>query len=97
MQAITRAIELVGGPSKLAAALGVTTQAVCFWRDGKRSVPVDRMGDIELITQRAVRRWDLRPDDWHRIWPELVAAEGAPAPCCEVAADSHDSAEVSHG
>ena len=26
----------------------------------------------------AVRRWDLRPDDWHRIWPELIGAEGAP-------------------
>lgn len=25
-----------------------------------------------------VRRWDLRPDDWHRIWPELIGAEGAP-------------------
>jgi hypothetical protein len=26
----------------------------------------------------AMRLWDLRPDDWHRIWPELVGAEGAP-------------------
>jgi hypothetical protein len=26
----------------------------------------------------SVRRWDLRPDDWHRIWPELVGADGAP-------------------
>lgn len=25
-----------------------------------------------------VRRWDLRPADWHRIWPELIGAEGAP-------------------
>jgi hypothetical protein len=25
-----------------------------------------------------VARWDLRPDDWHRIWPELIGAEGAP-------------------
>jgi hypothetical protein len=23
---------------------------------------------------------DLRPDDWHRIWPELIGAEGAPEP-----------------
>ena len=22
--------------------------------------------------------WDLRPDDWHRIWPELIGADGAP-------------------
>ena len=27
-----------------------------------------------------VKRWDLRPDDWHRIWPELIGADGAPEP-----------------
>ncbi|WP_316664524.1 transcriptional regulator [Ralstonia psammae] len=29
---------------------------------------------IEVATQGAVRRPDLRPDDWHLIWPELVSA-----------------------
>ena len=33
---------------------------------------------IELESVGAVRRWDLRPDDWHRIWPELVGVDGAP-------------------
>ncbi|MEN9316500.1 MAG: hypothetical protein RIS35_2893 [Pseudomonadota bacterium] len=33
---------------------------------------------IERATSGAVRRWDLRPDDWHLIWPELVGTEGAP-------------------
>ena len=33
---------------------------------------------IEVATSREVRRWDLRPDDWHRIWPELIGTEGAP-------------------
>jgi hypothetical protein len=23
-------------------------------------------------------RWDLRPHDWHLIWPELVDMTGAP-------------------
>lgn len=23
--------------------------------------------------------WDLRPNDWHRIWPELIGTPGAPA------------------
>lgn len=27
---------------------------------------------IETATQGAVTRRDLRPDDWHRIWPELA-------------------------
>lgn len=33
---------------------------------------------IEQDSKTEVRRWDLRPDDWHRIWPELIGAEGAP-------------------
>lgn len=33
---------------------------------------------IERATSGAVMRWDLRPEDWPRIWPELVGAEGAP-------------------
>jgi DNA-binding transcriptional regulator YdaS (Cro superfamily) len=34
--------------------------------------------EIERATEGRVRRWDLRPGDWHRIWPELIDAEGAP-------------------
>ena len=34
---------------------------------------------IERATSQRVRRWDPRPSDWHRIWPELIGAEGAPA------------------
>lgn len=33
---------------------------------------------IERESLHQVRRWDLRPLDWHRIWPELVNVEGAP-------------------
>lgn len=34
---------------------------------------------IERETLGKVARWDLRPADWHRIWPELITAPGAPA------------------
>lgn len=34
---------------------------------------------IERATGGAVKRWDLRPKDWHLIWPELIGTEGAPA------------------
>lgn len=34
--------------------------------------------DLERATGGAVRRWDSRPADWHRIWPELVGTKGAP-------------------
>jgi DNA-binding transcriptional regulator YdaS (Cro superfamily) len=33
---------------------------------------------LERSTNGALRRWDLRPDDWHEHWPELIGAEGAP-------------------
>lgn len=33
---------------------------------------------IEKATDGKVTRWDLRPGDWWRIWPELVDAPGAP-------------------
>jgi DNA-binding transcriptional regulator YdaS (Cro superfamily) len=33
---------------------------------------------IERATGGAVMRWDLRPDDWHLIWPELQAFPDAP-------------------
>jgi DNA-binding transcriptional regulator YdaS (Cro superfamily) len=78
MQAIERAINIAGGPAKVAAALGVSTQAVCFWRDGARSFPAQHCAPLESASGQAVRRWDLRPNDWHLIWPELVGAEGAP-------------------
>ena len=65
--------------TELAAALGVSKAAVSQWFGVKWRVPVGRCAAIEAATGRAVMRWDLRPDDWHRIWPELVGAEGAPA------------------
>lgn len=33
---------------------------------------------IERESEGSVRRWDLRPSDWHRHWPELIGTEGAP-------------------
>jgi len=33
---------------------------------------------IELESGHEIRRWDLRPNDWHLIWPELKDADGAP-------------------
>jgi len=42
-------------------------------------VPIEHCAAIEAATARAVMRWDLRPDDWWRIWPELIGTPGAPA------------------
>lgn len=78
MEAIKRAVEAVGSQAALASLLNVKQPTVSEWSRGERPVPIERCVDIERATAGAVRRWDLRPDDWHRIWPELIGAEGAP-------------------
>jgi DNA-binding transcriptional regulator YdaS (Cro superfamily) len=52
-----------------------------LWQVAKkdRPAPADLCADLERACNFEVRRWDLRPVDWHRIWPELVGTEGAPA------------------
>ena len=34
---------------------------------------------LELATGGAITRKEMRPDDWHLIWPELAATEPATA------------------
>lgn len=45
---------------------------------GFRPCATDLAVSIETESQRAVRRWDLRPADWHRHWPELKEDPAAP-------------------
>lgn len=33
---------------------------------------------LEKESGGRLMRWDVRRSDWHRIWPELVDADGAP-------------------
>lgn len=35
---------------------------------------------IERATGGVCKRWDLRPNDWWRHWPDLIGTPGAPAP-----------------
>lgn len=54
--------------------IGVSQPIVSGWaNDGL--VPEKRAVQIEVATDGAVTRRDLRPDDWHEIWPELVISE----------------------
>ena len=65
MKPFDKALEIVGGPSKLAAQLNVTVQAVCFWRDEKRQLPAEHCPSIERATDGVVRCEELRPDvEW---------------------------------
>ncbi|MCL2656846.1 MAG: helix-turn-helix domain-containing protein [Betaproteobacteria bacterium] len=76
MKTIVNAIALLGGPSKAAATLNVTIQAVCFWRDGKRRLPAERCPAIERATGGAVTCEELRPDvDWAYLRGTAPSAE----------------------
>ena len=73
---IQEACDVCGGQSALARRLGVTAPTVAQWLKRDRPVPPERCVEIEAAT--GVRRWALRPDDWHRIWPELTLDPAAP-------------------
>jgi DNA-binding transcriptional regulator YdaS (Cro superfamily) len=62
------------------------------WLTGKRPVPPHFCPAIERFTQSRVRVWELRPTDWHLIWPALVGTAGAPA--LPVAANDAQALEV---
>lgn len=68
MKPIDRAISYMGNASRLAEAMGVTLQAVCFWRDGKRKVDAETAMLMERVTNRAVTCEELCPTaDWAYI------------------------------
>lgn len=52
--------------------LGVTPEFVSQLKRRIRPIPLDRCVSIEQATDGEVSRKDLRPDDWHLIWPELA-------------------------
>lgn len=68
--------------AELRAAAGIKSDAqVRQWQHGyagRLPSPASCVA-IERATEGAVRRWDLRPGDWHQIWPELIDVDGAPA------------------
>lgn len=75
MKAIDIAVDCLGGVGKLAAAIGVSQAAVSNWRARGSSPDAIHCTAIERATGGAVTRRDLRPDDWHLIWPELATEQ----------------------
>lgn len=73
MNFIKLACEALGSQAALARQLGVTPAAVSQWLKGSRPVPPRQCTAIERATAGQVTRRDLRPHDWHLIWPELVS------------------------
>lgn len=69
-----------GGVIALAELLGISSVylfQLAARQNGREPSP-ELCVRIEGATHQEVRRWDVRPHDWHLIWPELIAADGAP-------------------
>lgn len=78
-EAAAKVIGLMGGPVQAARALGIPRyQTVQSW--AVNGVPVHYCAACEQIVDGKVMRWDLYPDDWRAIWPELKALANAPQP-----------------
>jgi len=66
------ACDVVGGMGVLSRLLGVSAPTVSQWKSGVRPIPIERCAAIEKITGGKVTRQEMRPKDWHLIWPELT-------------------------
>lgn len=64
-----------GAATRLAREISGHVNDVVQWSMEKKEVPVRRAVAVERATGGAVTRQDLRPNDWHEIWPELATPE----------------------
>lgn len=60
--------------AEFARAINVSAALLHQWIEGIRPVAIQHCPTIEKQTCGKVTRKELRPDDWHKIWPELAAA-----------------------
>ena len=60
--------------AEFARAINVSAALLHQWIKGIRPVASQHCPAIEKQTGGKVTRKELRPDDWHKIWPELVNA-----------------------
>lgn len=76
MTNIDASIKASGGPVAVARRLGISVQRLANWAE--RGVPIEHCARFETAVGGLMRRWDLRPADWWRIWPELIGMPGSP-------------------
>lgn len=63
------ACDAAGGQRALAKFLGIGYSQVHQWVMGERTVPVRYCQAIVELTDGKVSLQDLRPNDWHFVWP----------------------------
>lgn len=66
------ASRALGGRNVLADQLGVSVMAIGNWKF--RGIPAEHCKTIELLTSGAVTCQEMRPNDWHKYWPELAGS-----------------------
>lgn len=67
-----------GRAVRLAERLGCTAPFVREYAESDKPFPVEHCATVESFTARVVMRWDLRPLDWWKVWPELATHPRAP-------------------
>lgn len=59
---------------KIGVSLSYLSQLAAIDPEKRAALSPIRAVQIEEATDRLVTRQEMRPDDWHLIWPELRAA-----------------------
>jgi DNA-binding transcriptional regulator YdaS (Cro superfamily) len=73
IRALWRAIRLVGGQGELADRLGVSHVCISLILSRPNGhISPALCSAIEVLTRGRVLRQELRPDDWHHIWPDAT-------------------------
>lgn len=80
LAAVREAVDVAGGPSNFARALEVSPQMVSQWVSDNptRNRPVAARHCKLIEKLYGISRRRLRPDDWHRYWPDLADVVEAP-------------------
>jgi DNA-binding transcriptional regulator YdaS (Cro superfamily) len=68
-----------GRSLSLALCVGVTPPVVSDWCTGKKAIAAEHCKTIERFTDGEVTVQDMRPNDWHKYWPELAQYHASPA------------------
>ena len=66
-----------GRAAELAREINSYPPDISDWANEKKQVPTHRASAIEKATNGKVHRKDMRPNDWHIHWPELVESRAA--------------------
>jgi DNA-binding transcriptional regulator YdaS (Cro superfamily) len=63
-----------GRSMALARAIGVPPSFVSKMCSGEKAIPAEHCKAIEEFSEGQVTCPEMRPNDWHKYWPELATA-----------------------